>query len=663
MAPKARLSEIASQRAVSGRFENECFIGWGTNTLSRCANYHELYQEAVDDADAYWLRASEDAFWRRKPSIARNWSADDASWFPDGSTNACEAALDLHVSNGRADAIALIFFSAYSGTREQLTFGELTDRVARFAGGLCQNGVAQGDRVLIYMPTIPDAIVAMLACARLGAVHSVVFGGFGAVELAARIDDCAPKAIVAATCGNEPGRVVPYTPLLLRALSTANHKPSVIVMKQRSAQALEDDYGFIDFDALIQQSEPVAPVEVNSGHPLYILYTSGTTGDPKGLIRDTGGYLTALAWSMRHIYGASEGDVFWAASDVGWVVGHSYIVYGPLAAGCTTVLFEGKPVGTPDAGAFWKIVEDARVNILFTAPTAIRAIKRDDPSGEFIAQADLTSLRALFLAGERADPGTLLWAVDQLGKPVVDHWWQTELGTPALSGFPGIGDTDYRVGSAGRAVPGFRFDVVDDSGHSVAFDCEGALVIDAPLPPGCATAIWNDPGDRYRRLYLEAFPGRYATGDFAMVDDHGFITVLGRTDDVINVAGHRLSTGAIEEVISSDHDVAECAVIGVADALKGQMPLAFVVLKLGAVVDERDIRDRLANAVRDKIGPIASLRRAYVVPGLPKTRSGKILRRIMRDMAEGRRWITPSTIDDPSVLDLVAQVLAQEALS
>jgi len=623
-------------------------------------SYEDIYRQARAAPESFWLEASTAGWWHKPPRIA--FSADGApagQWFPDGTTNMSEAALDRHVREGRGDQIALIHESAYEGATTRFTFTQLLDRVARFAGALRDHGVGMGDRVVIYMPMIPDAVVAMLACARIGAPHSVVFGGFAATELASRIDDCRPTAIVAGSCGLEPGRVVSYGPMVEEALSMARHRPGLVVMKQRDVgpSRMADDR-YVDFDAMVDAATPAPAAMVPSTHPLYILYTSGTTGSPKGLVRDTGGYMTALLWSMRHIYGTQSGDVFWAASDIGWVVGHSYIVYGPLLNGCATILYEGKPVGTPDAGAYWRTIEKHQVATLFTAPTALRAIKREDPTGEWIERADISTLRSLFLAGERADPDTVKWARGILGKPVIDHWWQTELGWPALSAFPGLGDTWTRPGSAGRAVPGFVFEIVDDEGRACPVDTQGTMLIRQPLPPGCSPTLWNADA-RFHQVYLADHPGHYLTGDAAVRDDDGFIHVMGRIDDVINVAGHRLSTGSMEEILADDADVAECAVVGAQDKLKGQVPIGLVVLKAGRDVDPRQLEDRLVGAVRQRIGPVAAFRHVVIVPRLPKTRSGKILRRTVRALADGMPFTVPPTIDDPASIEEIRDALAQ----
>ncbi len=580
-------------------------------------------------------------------------------WFSDGTLNTCYNALDRHVVKGRADQAALIYDSAVTGSVTTFTYAELLEQVAAFAGGLRGLGVEPGDRVVIYMPMIPEAVIAMLACARLGAVHSVVFGGFAANELAVRIDDARPTVIVSASCGIEPGRVVEYKPLVDRALELATHVPRAVVVKQREqAQAQLDESRDVDFDALLKagRTDPAPCFEVAATDPLYILYTSGTTGKPKGIVRDTGGHAVALAWSMSNVYDVKPGQVWWTASDVGWVVGHSYIVYAPLIVGATTVLFEGKPVGTPDAGTFWRVVEEHGVEGLFTAPTAIRAIKKEDPEGEHIRQRDLTSLRHLFLAGERLDPETYHWASEQLGVPVIDHWWQTETGWPIVANLRGLEPMSIKPGSPTVPVPGYDVVVLDEKGQPVAPGTEGAICVRLPMPPGTLPTLWQDD-ERYVDSYLRTFDGYYLSGDGGYVDEDGYVYVMGRTDDVINVAGHRLSTGSMEAVLAAHPDVAECAVIGAADAMKGQLPRGFVVLKAGHQVDEAVLAGQLIASVRDEIGPVAAFKDVSVVPALPKTRSGKILRKTMRQIADGEDPAVPSTIEDAAVLETLRPAL------
>jgi propionyl-CoA synthetase len=565
--------------------------------------------------------------------------------------------VDRHVEAGRGDDTALIFDSAMTGTKRSLTFAELQNETALFAGALAELGVGKGDRVIIYMPMVPEAAIAMLACARLGAIHSVVFGGFAADELATRIDDAEPKAIVSASCGLEPGRVVEYKPLLDAAIEQATHKPDACIVLQRPdcvAMMADRDH---DWRELVASASPHACVPVAATDPLYILYTSGTTGQPKGIVRDNGGHAVALQWTMHAIYGVDAGDVFWAASDVGWVVGHSYIVYGPLLSGCTTVMYEGKPVGTPDAGEFWRMIAEYGVKAMFAAPTAIRAIRRADPDGALLKKHDLSRYATQFVAGERCDPETLRWTEQQLGVPVIDHWWQTETGW-AIAGNPvGLGMFDIRAGAAGRAIPGWDVQVLDDEGHPVEPGDSGAIVCRLPMAPGSAPTIWNAK-QRFHETYLERFPGYYQTGDAGFIDADGYVFVMSRTDDVINVAGHRLSTGQIEEVLATHPDVAECAVAGIRDSLKGQVPLGFLCLKSGVDRKVEDVVIESIDIVRAKIGPVAAFKQAVIVERLPKTRSGKILRGILRRMADGDEYTVPATIDDPAILTEIAGQLA-----
>ncbi len=607
-----------------------------------------------------WQEAARDVFWYQAPQTTLDGSNPPFyRWFPDGVTNACYNALDLHVAQGRGEQVALIYDSPVTDTRRQYSYAGLLDQVARFAGVLAARGVRKGDRVIVYMPMVPEALIAMLACARLGAVHSVVFGGFASNELAVRIDDAAPRVIVSASCGIEPNRVVPYKPLLDKAIALADHQPASCVILQRDALAAELEEGRdLDWEQAMAEAEPADCVPVAANDPLYILYTSGTTGQPKGVVRDTGGSIVALKWTMSKIYNVQPGDVYWAASDVGWVVGHSYIVYGPLFNGNTTVIYEGKPVGTPDPGAFWRVIEQYDVKVLFTAPTAFRAIKKEDPGGELVRQYDLTGLQSLFLAGERCDPDTLAWAQDKLQVPVIDHWWQTETGWPICANCLGIEQLPVIPGSPTRPVPGYDVQVLDEGGRPMAPGEIGALAVKMPLPPGTFTTLWNAE-QRYVDAYFSKFPGYYETGDAGYIDDNGYVFVMSRTDDVINVAGHRLSTGAIEEVLAGHPDVAECAVMGVADPLKGQLPLGLLVLNAGVDRDVQDIEAEVVQRVREEIGPVAAFKLCTVVDRLPKTRSGKILRGTMRKIADGQPWKMPATIDDPAILDEIGEALRE----
>ncbi len=615
---------------------------------------------AITSRSDMWLDAADLIDWVRPPSVALSQKEEGAwRWFDDGTLNTCFNAVDRHVRDGRGGQAALIFDSAMTGTQETLTFADLLDRVARAAGMLADQGVAIGDRIVIYMPMIPEAVVAMLACARLGAIHSVVFGGFAAAELAKRIDDCEPLLLITASCGLEPGKTIAYLPLIEAALEIAAHKvPRCIVVQRPELTAPLVEGRDVTWSAAIASAQPVGCVELDADDPLYILYTSGTTGVPKGVVRDNGGHAVALRWSMEHVYGAKPGDVFWAASDIGWVVGHSYIVYAPLLTGCTTVLFEGKPVGTPDAGTFWRVVEEHGVNILFTAPTAIRAIRRGDPEGARAEAYDRASLRALFLAGERADPGTVEWARDLLAIPVIDHWWQTELGWPAVATCLGRGETEIVPGSAGRAVPGFAIAALDDAHRPLESGETGDLAIALPLPPGCSSQLWNKDGG-FAATYLSAHPGWYTTGDAGFIDGNGHVHFMSRIDDIINVAGHRLSTGAIEQVVAAHPSVAECAVVAAQDAIKGHVPVAFIVPKTGDPIDELAIVLEIQAAVRSTIGPIAVPKAVIAVGQLPKTRSGKVLRAAIRKLADGETIEAPPTIENPQSLDLIVAALAE----
>ncbi|ASR38072.1 propionyl-CoA synthetase [Prauserella marina] len=622
--------------------------------------YAEIYRRSLDDREGFWLKAAESIAWSKPPSVALDASrAPLYRWFPDGELNTSYNALDRHVEQGRGDQPALIWDSPVTQSQRRYTYAELRDEVARFAGALTGLGVTKGDRVIIYLPMVPEAVIAMLGCARIGAVHSVVFGGFAPKELAARVEDAKPKVIVAASAGIEPTRVVEYKPIIEAALETTEHQPSAVVVLQRDAAKAELTERDVDWAELMASAEPADPVAVAAIDPLYILYTSGTTGKPKGVVRDTGGHAVALAWSMDAVYDVRQGDVWWTASDVGWVVGHSYIVYAPLLVGATTVIYEGKPVGTPDAGAFWRVVAEHGATALFTAPTALRAIKRVDPEGGEIVKYDLSRFSTLFMAGERLDPETYHWAHDKLGVPVIDHWWQTETGWPIAANPRGIEKLPVKPGSATVPVPGWDVRVLDQAGNELPADKEGAIAIKLPLPPGSLPTLWGDD-DRFIEAYLSRYEGYYLTGDSGYLDSDGYLFVMGRTDDVINVAGHRLSTGSMEAVLAAHPAVAECAVIGVHDALKGQLPRGFVVLKAGVDIAEEQLRDELVAAVRADIGPVAAFRDVSVVEALPKTRSGKILRKTMRGIADGRDEPVPSTIEDPNVLTALRPILRTE---
>jgi propionyl-CoA synthetase len=620
------------------------------------ARFRELFDASIEDPCAFWADAARAVTWIRQPvRILDDSNPPFYRWYPDGELNTCANALDRHVADGRGDQAALIYDSPVTDTKRTYTYGELLDVTSRFAGVLRGLGVGKGDRVVIYMPMVPEAVIAMLACARLGAVHSVVFGGFAANELATRIDDARPAVVVSASCGIEPTRIVDYKPMLDAALDIAEHTTPhcVIVQREQHPCALVPGRD-VDWAEAVAAAEPVDPVTVAATDPLYVLYTSGTTGKPKGIVRDNGGHAVALLWTMRHVYDTHPGEVFWAASDVGWVVGHSYIVYGPLLLGATTVLYEGKPVGTPDAGAFWRVAAEHGVKTLFTAPTAMRAIKKEDPDGTHLARHDMSALRYLFQAGERLDPGTYHWAAEQLGLPVIDHWWQTETGWSIAACPMGVEALPVKPGSATVPMPGYDIRILRPDGTECDIGEEGAICVKLPLPPGTLPTLWGDD-DRFVASYLSAFPGYYLSGDGGYFDDDGYLFVMGRTDDVINVAGHRLSTGSIEAVLAAHPAVAECAVIGVADDIKGQVPRGFVVLKAGASAD--DLAGELVDAVRQNIGAVANLKRVDVVAALPKTRSGKILRKTMRGIADGRDEQPPSTIEDVAVLDALKAVL------
>jgi propionyl-CoA synthetase len=619
--------------------------------------YQTVYERSLEKPEAFWAEAAAALHWD-KP-FERVLDGDKAPfyrWFPGGKLNTCYNAVDRHVAAGRGQQAAIIHDSPVTGTKRTVTFAELQGLVSRFAGALVRHGVGKGDRVIVYMPMVPEALVAMLACARIGAIHSVVFGGFASHELATRIDDAKPVLIVSASCGIEGAKVLPYKPLLDRAIETASHKPRhCIVLQRPQCEAALTPGRDIDW-AEAMEAHPVDCVPVDATDPLYILYTSGTTGQPKGVVRDHGGHATALLWSMRNIYGMQPGEVYWAASDVGWVVGHSYICYAPLLNGNTTIVYEGKPVGTPDPGAFWRVIAEHKVSVLFTAPTAFRAIKKEDPEGAYIQKYDLSSLRTLFLAGERCDPDTLLWAEAQLGVPVIDHWWQTETGWAIAANPMGIEKLSVRPGSPTVPMVGYDVQILDEEGNVLPAGQMGAICIRLPMPPGCLPTLWQADA-RYQQSYLSRYPGWYLTGDAGYKDSDGYLYIMSRIDDVINVAGHRLSTGAMEEVLASHKDVAECAVIGVADQLKGELPLGLVVLKAGVTRDPAEIQKELIAKVRDEIGPVAAFKLVAVVSRLPKTRSGKILRGTMKKIADKSEFKVPATIDDPMILEEIAEAL------
>lgn len=620
--------------------------------------YREIYDAWKADPEGFWMEAAEKIDWTKKPTRALTGEAPFNKWFEDGEANTCWNCVDRHVEAGRGDQAAFIYDSPVTGKVERISFADLQTRVAKLAGALVRRGVGKGDRVVIYMPMVPEACISMLACARIGAIHSVVFGGFASNELAVRLDDAKPKAILSASCGIEPGRIVDYKPLLDGAVRMAKHKPDFCAMLQREQHEVElsDDF-YVEWGEFLDGAEPADCVPVGGMDPLYIMYTSGTTGQPKGVVRPSGGHMVALYWTMKNLYGVEPGEVFWAASDVGWVVGHSYICYGPLLHGNTAIIFEGKPVGTPDAGTYWRVMADHKVASFFTAPTAFRAIKRDDPKGEFLKKYDISALRLLFLAGERADPATIQWAEEHTGIPVIDHWWQTETGWPIAANPAGIELLPVKYGSSSVPMPGYDVQVLDDGGHQVPAGTLGAIAIKLPLPPGCLPTLWN-ADQRYIDSYMKTFPGYYDTSDAGIIDEDGYIHIMARTDDVINVAGHRLSTGGMEEVLAGHPDVAECAVIGVADELKGQLPLGFLCLSAGTNRPHEEIVRECVRRVREEIGPVAAFKLAVVVDRLPKTRSGKILRATMVKIADGEEEVrTPATIDDPAILDEIRDAL------
>jgi propionyl-CoA synthetase len=620
--------------------------------------YDEVYAASVANPTRFWATAADAIQWDRRWDQVRDDSRPPFyRWFVGGQLNTCYNALDVHIERGRGKQIALIYDSAAAETVRRYTYAELRDEVARLAGGLTAQGVTKGDRVIIYMPMVPEAVMAMLACARIGAVHSVVFGGFAPKELATRIDDAKPKLILSASCGIEVNRIVPYKPLLDEAIALSSHTPERCLILQRPQESATLEPGRdMEWYEAVAQGEPADCVSVAATDPLYILYTSGTTGIPKGVIRDNGGHAVALRWSMEYVYGVGAGEVYWAASDIGWVVGHSYIVYGPLLRGATTILYEGKPVGTPDAGAFWRVCEQHGVNVLFTAPTAFRAIKKEDPDGTFIAKHDLSQFRTLFLAGERCDPDTLVWARDRLRVPVIDHWWQTETGWAIAANCVGLGMLPIKPGSPTKAVPGYDVRVLGDDGRELAAGQTGNIVLKLPLPPGCLPSLWNND-DGYQSSYLTQHPGHYLTGDAGYKDADDYLYIMSRVDDIINVAGHRLSTGGMEEILASHPDVAECAVVGVADAIKGEIPVGFVVTKAGVNRHQSEIVQELIDLVRESLGPVAAFKTATVVIRLPKTRSGKILRGTVKKIADGQEYTVPATIDDPAILDEITEAL------
>ena len=620
--------------------------------------YDEVYAASVADPTRFWATAADAIQWDRRWDQVRDDSRPPFyRWFVGGQLNTCYNALDVHIERGRGKQIALIYDSAVTETVRRYTYAELRDEVARLAGGLAAQGVTKGDRVIIYMPMVPEAVMAMLACARIGAIHSVVFGGFAPKELATRIDDAKPKLILSASCGIEVNRIVPYKPLLDEAIALSSHKPERCLILQRPQESATLESGRdMEWYEAVAQGEPTDCVSVAATDPLYVLYTSGTTGIPKGVIRDNGGHAVALKWSMEYVYGVGAGEVYWAASDIGWVVGHSYIVYGPLLRGATTILYEGKPVGTPDPGAFWRVCEQHGVNVLFTAPTAFRAIKKEDPNGTFITKHDLSQFRTLFLAGERCDPDTLVWARDRLRVPVIDHWWQTETGWAIAANCVGLGMLPIKPGSPTKAVPGYDVRVLSDDGREMAAGQTGNIVLKLPLPPGCLPSLWNND-DGYQSSYLTQHPGHYLTGDAGYKDADDYLYIMSRVDDIINVAGHRLSTGGMEEILASHPDVAECAVVGVADAIKGEIPVGFIVTKAGVNRHQSEIVQELIDLVRESLGPVAAFKTATVVIRLPKTRSGKILRGTVKKIADGKEYTVPATIDDPAILDEITEAL------
>ena len=614
--------------------------------------YKKIYEKSISDPEGFWKEVSNEIFWYKKPTkILNSTNPPFYKWFEDGITNACYNAVDLHVKNGSGEKIAIIYDSPITKTQKKIKYKELQDQVSKFAGALLNQNIKKGDRVIIYMPMIPEAVIAMLACARIGAIHSVVFGGFAANELASRIDDSKAKMIVSASCGFEPGKTIEYMPLLKKAIELAKHKPNKTIIYQRKEFKVNlDSKTEISWEEFLKDAKPVDCVEMNANEYSYILYTSGTTGTPKGIVRDVGGHIVALKWTMKNIYNINPDDVWWSASDIGWIVGHSYIVYAPLFHGCTTVLFEGKPVGTPDAGVFWRVISEHKVKSLFTAPTAFRAIKKEDPNGNFFKKYDLSCFKYLFLAGERADPDTIKWAEKLLKAPVIDHWWQTETSWAISANCTGLELAKIKYGSACKPVPGYNVKILKSDGKEAKPNEMGDVVVKLPLPPGTFPTLWG-ADQRYKETYMSNYPGYYQTYDAGHIDEDGYVWIMSRTDDIINVAGHRLSTGAMEEVLAEHQDVAECAVLGIADKLKGQLPIGLLTLKAGVTKKHEDISKECVQMIREKVGPVAAFKTAIVIKRLPKTRSGKILRGTVRKIADNEPYKMPATIDDPAILD------------